>query len=152
TAWMVLAQHLIPVVLDKKIASGRDVPVLLSKVRGNRMAKGALENAIWDAEANQKAVPLWKLLGGMRREIACGVSIGIQDTVEQLLDKIATELAAGYQRIKVKVKPGWDINVLSRIRSRWPEILLSCDANSAYRLSDVEHLRMFDQFNLLMIE
>jgi len=152
TAWMVLAQHLIPVVLDKKIASGRDVPVLLSKVRGNRMAKGALENAIWDAEANQKAVPLWKLLGGMRREIACGVSIGIQDTVEQLLDKIATELAAGYQRIKVKVKPGWDINVLSRIRERWPGILLSCDANSAYTLADADHLKQFDSFRLLMIE
>jgi O-succinylbenzoate synthase len=69
-----------------------------------------------------------------------------------LLDKIQTELAAGYRRIKVKVKPGWDINVLERIRSRWPEILLSCDANSAYTLDELEHLREFDQFNLLMIE
>ena len=116
------------------------------------MAKAALENALWDAEARQKKLPLRKLLGGTRTEIACGVSIGIQDSVEQLLDKIETELAAGYRRIKVKVKPGWDINVLERIRSRWADITLSCDANSAYTLDQVEHLRSFDQFNLLMIE
>jgi O-succinylbenzoate synthase len=116
------------------------------------MAKAALENALWDAEAKQKKQPLWKLLGGTRREIPCGVSIGIQDSIEQLLEKIHSELAAGYRRIKVKVKPGWDVNVLERIRSRWADITLSCDANSAYTLDQVEHLRKFDQFNLLMIE
>jgi len=116
------------------------------------MAKAALENAVWEAEAIQKQLPLWKLLGGTRREIPSGVSIGIQDSVEQLLEKIQVELAAGYRRIKVKVKPGWDINVLERIRSRWADITLSCDANSAYTLDEVEHLRKFDQFNLLMIE
>jgi len=121
-------------------------------VRGHRMAKAAIENALWDAEAQQKRQPLWQLLGGKLREIPCGVSIGIQDSVEQLLDKIQIELAAGYRRIKVKVKPGWDINVLERIRSRWPDIVLSCDANSAYTLDQIEHLRKFDQFNLLMIE
>ena len=125
---------------------------LFAKVRGHRMAKAALENALWDAEATQKQQPLWKLLGGTRREIPCGVSIGIQDSVEQLLEKIQTELAAGYRRIKIKVKPGWDVNVLERIRSRWADITLSCDANSAYTLDQVEHLRKFDQFNLLMIE
>jgi O-succinylbenzoate synthase len=124
----------------------------MAKVRGHNMAKASLENALWDAEAQQKQMPLWKLLGGTLREISCGVSIGIQDSLEQLLEKIQTELAAGYRRIKVKVKPGWDLNVLERIRSRWPEILLSCDANSAYTLDELEHLRKFDQFNLLMIE
>ena len=128
------------------------LPGSLRKVRAHRMAKAALENALWDAEAAQKQQPLWKLLGGTRREIPCGVSIGIQDSVEQLLEKIQTELAAGYRRIKVKVKPGWDVNVLERIRSRWADITLSCDANSAYTLDQVEHLRKFDQFNLLMIE
>jgi len=83
----------------------------MAKVRGHRMAKAAIENAAWDAEARQKQQPLWKLLGGKTREIQCGVSIGIQDSIEQLLDKIETELAAGYRRIKVKVKPGWDLNV-----------------------------------------
>jgi O-succinylbenzoate synthase len=107
---------------------------------------------LWDAEAKQKGQPLWKLLGGTRTEISCGVSIGIQDSVEQLLDKIHIELAAGYRRIKVKVKPGWDVNVIEKIRSRWADITLSCDANSAYTLDQVEHLRAFDQFNLLMIE
>ena len=116
------------------------------------MAKAAVESAIWDAEAKQKQKPLWRLLGGTLREIPCGVSIGIQDSIEQLLDKIHTELAAGYRRIKVKVRPGWDLNVLERIRSQWPAIVLSCDANSAYTLDQVDHLRKFDQFNLLMIE
>jgi O-succinylbenzoate synthase len=116
------------------------------------MAKAALENAAWDAEARQKQMPLWQLLGGSRREIACGVSIGIQDTPDQLLQKIGTELAAGYRRIKIKVKPGWDLNVLEKIRSRWADIVLSVDANSAYTLDQVEHLRKFDAFNLLMIE
>ncbi len=152
TACMVLTRYLIPSVLGKNIASGRELPNLFARVRGNRMAKGALENAVWDAEAKEKNVPLWKLLGGTRREIACGVSIGIQDTVEQLLGKIETELSAGYQRIKVKVKPGWDVKVLKRIRERWPNILLSCDANSAYTLDDAAHLKKFDQFSLLMIE
>jgi len=103
-------------------------------------------------EARQKQIPLWKLLGGTRREIACGVSIGIQDSPEQLLGKIETELAAGYRRIKIKVKPGWDLNVLETIRARWADIVLSVDANSAYTLDEIEHLRKFDAFNLLMIE
>ena len=152
SAWPTLTEYLIPVLLGQRIESGRDCAALYAKVRAHRMAKAALENALWDAEAAQKKIPLWKLLGGTRREIPCGVSIGIQDSVEQLLGKIETELAAGYRRIKIKVKPGWDLNVLERIRSRWADITLSCDANSAYTLDQVEHLRTFDQFNLLMIE
>ena len=124
----------------------------MTRIRGHRMAKAAVENALWDAESQQKQIPLWKLLGGTLREIPCGVSIGIQDSVEQLLEKIGIELAAGYQRIKVKVKPGWDLKVLEKIRARWPQITLSCDANSAYTLADIDHLHQFDQFNLLMIE
>lgn len=152
SAWPTLTKYLIPTLLGQRLESGRACPALLKRVTGHRMAKAALENALWDMEAIQKQQPLWKLLGGTRSEIACGVSIGIQDSVEQLLDKIQTELAAGYRRIKVKVKPGWDVNVLERIRSRWADITLSCDANSAYTLDQVEHLRNFDQFNLLMIE
>jgi O-succinylbenzoate synthase len=152
SAWLTITHHLAPAVLGRTLDSARDCAALLSRVRGHRMAKAAVENAMWDAEAKQKGLPLWKLLGGTRTEIACGVSIGIQDSVEQLLDKIHTELAAGYRRIKVKVKPGWDVNVLEKIRSRWADITLSCDANSAYTLDQVEHLRTFDQFNLLMIE
>jgi len=152
SAWPTLRSYLIPMLLGKNVSSGRECPALLAKVTGHRMSKAGLENALWEAEALQKQQPLWKLLGGTREEIPCGVSIGIQDSVEQLLEKIQTELAAGYRRIKVKVKPGWDLNVLERIRSRWADITLSCDANSAYTLDETEHLRKFDQFNLLMIE
>src|SRR6201997_1200223 len=152
SAWPTLTQYLIPALLGQKLDSGRECAAFFAKVRSHRMAKAALENAVWDAEARQKQIPLWKLLGGTRREIPCGVSIGIQDSVEQLLEKIATEVAAGYRRIKLKVKPGWDINVLGKVRARWSDITLSVDANSAYTLDETEHLREFDQFNLLMIE
>ena len=152
TAWYALEKYLVPLALRRTIDRGSDVPSLLERVRGHRMAKGALENAVWDAEAQERQMPLWRLLGGTQQEIACGVSIGIQDSVEQLLGKIETELAAGYRRIKVKCKPGWDVEVFEKIRRRWPDILLSCDANSAYRLDQIEHLKQFDRFNLLMIE
>ncbi|HTE88216.1 MAG TPA: o-succinylbenzoate synthase [Terriglobales bacterium] len=152
TAWPVIQHYLAPAAVGRPLESARESVQWMAKVRGHQMAKAAIENALWDAEAQQKQQPLWKLLGGSRREIQCGVSIGIQDSVEQLLEKIETELTAGYRRIKVKVKPGWDVNVMERIRSRWSEIMLSCDANSAYTLDEVEHLRKFDQFNLLMIE
>ena len=152
TAWYVIQAELAPALLGCEIASGKDVPGLLRRVRGHRMAKAALENAVWDAEAQIRNVPLWKLLGGVRTDIPCGVSLGIQDSPEQLLDKISHELGEGYQRIKVKCKPGWDIQIFQRIRERWPGILLSCDANSAYTISDAEHLKEFDGFNLLMIE
>lgn len=152
TAWYAIERYLAPVVLGRTVEKGADVPPLLGKIRGHRMAKGAVENAIWDAEAQERQMPLWHLLGGSQTEIPCGVSIGIQNSVEQLIEKIETELNAGYRRIKVKCKPGWDIEVFSRIRERWPQILLSCDANSAYTLEQVEHLEKFDQFGLLMIE
>src|SRR5271155_2257416 len=112
STWPTITQYLAPAVLGRTLESARDCASLCSRVRGHRMAKAALENALWDAEAKQKNQPLWKLLGGTRTEISCGVSIGIQDSVEQLLEKIQIELAAGYRRIKVKVKPGWDVNAL----------------------------------------
>ena len=152
SAWPTIKHYLAPAVVGRTLTTACESVPLMARVRGHRMAKAAVENALWDAEAQEKQQPLWKLLGGTQREIPCGVSIGIQDSVEQLLEKIETELAAGYRRIKVKVKPGWDVNVLERIRSRWPDVLLSCDANSAYTLDDLEHLRKFDQFRLLMIE
>jgi O-succinylbenzoate synthase len=152
SAWPTIKHYLAPAVLGRTLSVARDSVPLMARVRGHHMAKAAVENALWDAEAKEKQLPLWKLLGGTLREISCGVSIGIQDSIGQLLEKVQTELAAGYRRIKVKVKPGWDVNVLERIRSRWPEIILSCDANSAYTLDQLEHLRKFDQFNLLMIE
>lgn len=152
TAWYAIERYLAPAVLGRTVEKGADAPLLLGKIRGHRMAKGAVENAVWDAEAQQRQLPLWRLLRGSQTEIPCGVSIGIQNSVEQLIDKIQTELDAGYRRIKVKCKPGWDVDVFARIRERWPQILLSCDANSAYTLEQAEHLKKFDEFGLLMIE
>jgi len=152
TAWTTIREFLAPALLGAKFEGAGQCGKVMARVRGHNMAKAALENALWDAEAKQKQLPLWRLLAGMRREIASGVSIGIQDSHQQLLEKIQTELNAGYQRIKVKVKPGWDLDVLEKIRTRWPSIVLSCDANSAYRPNDLDHLRKFDDFNLLMIE
>src|SRR5579864_8979434 len=152
TAWYVISRYLAPALVGQTLARPSECVELFSRVRAHRMAKAAVEGALWHAFATQQRQPLWRILGGSRRQIECGVSIGIQESVEKLLDKIAAELAAGYRRIKVKVKPGWDLDVLERIRARWSDILLSCDANSAYRLDQVEHLKKFDQFRLLMIE
>jgi O-succinylbenzoate synthase len=152
TAWHITETELAPRLLGKEIESGRDCTGLFEQVRGHRMAKAALENAVWDMDAQRQGLPLSKLLGGTREKIPCGVSIGIQPTVEQLMEKIATEVAAGYQRVKLKCKPGWDVEIFEMARARWPDIMLSCDANSAYKLDDADHIASWDRFNLLMIE
>lgn len=152
SAWAVTTDFLAPLLVGQELAAPADVSAHLRRVRGNRMAKAALETACWDLAARQAGVPLWQLLGGVRREIACGVSIGIQDTPAALLDKIETELAAGYQRIKIKIKPGWDVGVVERVRARWPDIQLMVDANSAYTLADVPLFQTLDRFRLMMVE
>jgi O-succinylbenzoate synthase len=152
TAWIITETELAPRLLEADLEGGGSVPTVLKQVRGHRMAKAALENAVWDLEAQAERVPLAELLGGTRKVIPCGVSIGIQPSLEQLMDKISLELEAGYQRIKLKCKPGWDYHIFEAVRKRWPEIMLSCDANSAYRLKDFDHIATWDQFNLLMAE
>jgi O-succinylbenzoate synthase len=116
------------------------------------MSKATIETACWDLEAKKAGVPLWKNLGGTRSEIASGVSIGIQDTPDELLEKIRKEVEAGYQRIKIKIKPGWDLNIIERVRKEFPDIRLMGDANSAYKLADVPLFQQLDQFNLMMLE
>ena len=135
TAWLITESELVPRLLGKDIGQGSDVPAMLQQVRGHRMAKAALENAVWDLDAQMKSLPLAQLLGGTRERIACGVSIGMQNTMEAQLAKVEQEVAAGYQRIKLKCQPGWDTAMFAAVRERWPNILLSCDANSAYCLS-----------------
>jgi len=152
TAWLIAESELAPRLLDTEVLHGGSCPRILSHVRGHRMAKAALENAVWDLEAQLERIPLASLLGGTREVIPCGVSIGIQPTLDRLLDKVQTELAAGYQRIKLKCKPGWDTKIFEAVRNRWPDITLSCDANSAYRMRDFDHIADWEQFNLLMIE
>jgi O-succinylbenzoate synthase len=152
TAWMVIQSELAPALASADPEHGGKCPTIFRQVRGHRMAKAALENAVWDLEAQMKGIPLASLLGGTRETIDCGVSIGIQPSLEQQLAEVEKELASGYQRIKLKCKPGWDVRIFEAVRNRWPDIQLSCDANSAYRLNDSDHIVTFDQFNLLMIE
>lgn len=152
TCWDTLRSFLAPMVIGKQVSAASDITGLMRKVRGNRMSKGAIETACWDAEAQRMSVPLWQHLGGVRQEIPCGVSIGIQDSVDELLEKIGAELAAGYQRIKIKIKPGWDINVIEAVRRHFPDIRLMGDANSAYTLADVPLFQAMDDFNLMMFE
>lgn len=152
TAWVTLTSFLAPMVVGCEVEDAAGTGELMKKVRGNRMAKAAIETACWDLESKRKGVALWKHLGGSREEIPCGVSIGIQDSPELLLDKIDRELAAGYQRIKIKIKPGWDIDIVQKVRARYPEILLTADANSAYTLKDVALFNALDEFKLMMIE
>ena len=152
TAWHIIRDFLWPIVRGREIASASEVYDLFARVRGHNMAKGGLETAFWDIEAKQKNLPLAKLLGGTRSEIASGVSIGIQPTIAGLIAKVEKELAAGYQRIKIKIKPGWDVEPVRALRERFPRIRLMVDANSAYRLEDAPLLKQLDAYYLIMIE
>ena len=122
TAWMVTETELAPRLVGQELVGGGSCPALFCQVRGHRMAKAALENAVWDLEAQKKHMSLAKLLGGMRSVIPCGVSIGIQPSPAALMEKIAEALEAGYQRIKLKCKPGWDTKIFEQVRAHWPEI------------------------------
>jgi o-succinylbenzoate synthase len=152
TAWHILRDYLWPLLKGREFATAGEVFDSFARVRGHNMAKAGLEIALWDAEAKQKGVPLARLLGGAREEISCGVSIGIQPTIPDLIAKVEKELTAGYQRIKIKIKPGWDIEPTRALRERFPRIRLMVDANSAYSLADAMHLKQLDAFYLIMIE
>ncbi len=152
TAWLLIRAFLAPMVLGKDLRCASEVTQIFAAIRGHEMARAGIENALWDAEAQQRSVPLAKLLGGTHSEIKCGVSLGLQPSSEALLEKVASELRAGYQRIKLKIKPGQDLDFVRAVRKSHPDILLSVDANSAYTLADIEHLKRFDEFNLLMME
>ncbi len=152
TAWHILREHVWPLVKERKFSAAAEVWALLEPVRGHNMAKAALETAVWDAEAKQRGVPLAKLLGGTREEIASGVSVGIKGSLDELVAAVKKELAAGYQRIKIKIKPGKDLEPVKRLRQEFPRIKLMVDANSAYRLEDLPLLQQLDAFHLMMIE
>jgi O-succinylbenzoate synthase len=152
TAWLILRDFLWPSLSGKEFSTAAEVWDLLARVRGHNMAKASLEAAIWDAEARQRGVPLWQLIGGVREEIGCGVSIGIKETDDELERTVERELAAGYQRIKIKVKPGRDVEPVARLRKRFPTIHLMVDANSAYRQEDAPLLQQLDAYFLMMIE
>src|SRR5215813_6380783 len=152
TARHILKDFLWPLLKGKEFESAADIWSVLEWVRGHNMAKASLESAIWDAEARLKGIPLWKLLGGERKEIASGVSVGIKASLEELVRAVKVELEAGYQRIKIKIKPGKDIQQVQLLRKEFPNIKLMVDANSAYRHEDIPLLKELEKFYLMMIE
>ena len=153
TAWSIISKFIAPMLASADISSAVEVGDALAAIQDNRMAIGAVETAIWDLEAKKANVPLWQHLGGTKKEVNCGVSIGLQKSPEILLEKVACEVESGYQRIKLKIKPGQDIELVKIVRSHFPDILLSVDANSAYQLErDIKLFEQLDECNLLMIE
>ena len=152
TAWHLLADFIIPQALGHRFESAAGFPASVRRLRGHPMAKAAFENALWDLESQKKGQPLWRLLGGRRDRIACGVSIGIQSSIDVLLEKIAAELDSGYRRIKIKIQPGWDVDVVRAVREAFPRVSLMVDANAAYTLDDVSVFRELDRFDLMMVE
>lgn len=152
TAWLILKEYLVPLVLEHSIADPADFASRALKYRGHPMAKAGMELALWDLLAKSRKQPLWKLYGGVREEIPSGVSVGIQDTVSELLERIEAFLNEGYPRIKIKIKPGWDVEVCRQIRKAFPGILLQADANGAYSLQDKDVLKRLDAFHLVMLE
>jgi O-succinylbenzoate synthase len=158
TAWAILNENLAPLLIGKEITSPSDAVTHIKRVRGNPMARAALENACWDLVAKAQNKPLYQLISEesghetARKRVPVGVSIGIQPTVEQLLDRVDQFVGLGYQRIKCKIEPGWEVEPLSRVRERYPDVLLMGDANSAFTLNDVPMLRALDELDLLMIE
>ena len=153
TARIIITKFVAPLLAKARVSSASEVGEALRAIQGNRMAIAAVETAVWDLEAKMAGVPLWQHLGGARSEINCGVSIGLQKSPAVLLEKVACELDSGYQRIKLKIKPGQDIEFVRAVRSRYPDIELSVDANSAYELErDRTVFEQLDECGLLMIE
>ena len=152
TAWHVIEEFLAPLVLGRVFAHPREIFDAMRLVRGHHMAKAALEMAAWDLFARQQGVSLARLLGGRRDAIEAGVSIGIQDSLDELVERVAIERAAGYRRVKIKIKPGWDLEAVATVRDAFGDLPLMVDANAAYTLADAAHLAALDRFDLMMIE
>ncbi|MDQ7840379.1 MAG: o-succinylbenzoate synthase [bacterium] len=152
TAWSVLERFLIPPLLGMQVPRPQAFAAGAVHIRRHHMAKAGLEAALWDIAAQRQGQPLSRLLGGERATVPVGVSLGIEPTVDALLERVADYLGRGYGRIKIKIKPGWDIEPTRRIREQFGEILLQVDANSAYDLADAATFKALDAFNLLLIE
>jgi len=152
TNWHIMNDFLIPLLLKEPISHPDEVTERFKPIRGNFNAKAALECAVWDLYARELNISLAQALGGVKDKIEVGVSVGIQESETKMLHQIEGYLQEGYKRIKVKIKPDWDIHILKMIRSHFPDIPLMADANCAYTLEDIEHLQQLDEFRLMMIE
>lgn len=152
TAWHIVSKYIIPLLLKRKLENIDEYIEMVKPIRGHNMAKAGIEMALWDIVAKRSRKSLSQIIGGKRDRIVSGVSIGIQRDIKTLLKIIEEYLIQGYSRIKVKIKPGWDIDVVKNIRESFPDIMLQVDANAAYTLNDTKVLKKMDRYNLLMIE
>ncbi len=152
TCWHVLQDFLAPLVKGRELRTPEDAARLMAPVRGHHLAKMGLEAAVWDLLAQAQDQSVAQMLGGSKARVAVGVSIGVQGSVPALLDRIAGFWAQGYRRIKIKIRPGWDVEVVRQVRGRFPDMPLMADANSAYTLADADRLAALDGFDLTMIE
>ena len=152
TCWHMLEDFLIPMILQKNIHHPNDVSKMFAGIRKNKMAIASIEGAIWDIYAQQSNQSLAKVLGGNKEKIDVGVSLGIQSTIEKQIEVVGKYIAEGYKRIKVKIKPGWDVEVIKKLREAFPNVPMMADANSAYTLRDIDLLKQLDEYNLMMIE
>ncbi|MCE4602911.1 MAG: o-succinylbenzoate synthase [Desulfurococcales archaeon] len=152
TAIHILRDYLIPLMSRRRAYTPVDFIEATRVVRGHNMAKAGLEHALWDLEARRRRIPLWRLLGGVRDRVESGVSVGIQPSIDDLIETVSHHLDEGYRRIKIKIKPGWDVEPVKAIRRELGDIPLQVDANAAYSLSDIQTFRDLDDHNLLMIE
>ncbi|MFN2446582.1 MAG: o-succinylbenzoate synthase [Vicinamibacterales bacterium] len=152
TAWHIITEFVAPLILGTELGHPREIFPALARIRGHHMAKAAVEMAAWDLYARLQGAPLSRVLGGTRTRIESGVSVGIQDSLDELVATVDRELSAGYHRIKIKIKPGWDVAAVEAVRHRFPTVKLMVDANAAYRVADGPHLSRLDAFELMMIE
>jgi O-succinylbenzoate synthase len=152
TAWHILRDFLVPAILGHEIESPDDVVSRFTHIRGHPMARAALENSIWDLLARAHGISLAHMLGSTRHEIAVGVSVGVEASLDALLDRVAGFIAQGYGRIKLKIKPGWDVGPVQAVREQWPDVMLQVDANCAYTLDDMLVFKQLDELGLALIE
>jgi O-succinylbenzoate synthase len=148
----VLCDHLVPRLFTAGSLAPGDVGRILQPVKGHRMAKAMLEMAALDVALRAAGVSFQSYLGGVRSAVPVGVSVGITDTIDELVHVVDGYVADGYGRIKLKIEPGFDIEPVRAVRSAFPNVMLQVDANTAYRLEDLDHLRALDEFDLLLIE
>lgn len=152
TAFIVAKNFLAPRLIGREIESGQALQDLLSSVKGNYFAKAAFDLAWWDLEARRREMPLYRLLGGQRNEVEVGADFGVMESFDLLVETIAEAVNAGFKRVKLKYRPGWDIPMLERVRQAFPDMTFHVDCNSAYTLKDLENLKQLDAFNLAMVE
>ncbi|WP_322495674.1 o-succinylbenzoate synthase [Chloroflexus sp.] len=152
TAWAMMREILAPMLLGRDLSRPEEVDAIFARVRGNRMARAGLEFAAWDLFGRARGESLSTMLGGARQRVEVGVSVGVQPSIEALLEVVEGYVSAGYQRVKLKIKPGWDVEPTRAVRERWPDLRLQVDANSIYTLDQAPQLAKLDEFELLLIE